>query len=393
MEFLMELKLTVSKEMKIGIVTPLTTDKKAGIGVYVSQLVKNLQKQDKENIYYIFTFPGNRHMFEFSNKNFNEIVIQLGNKIKNRNIFRAKYYFWQKFILPIWSKKINLDLIHIPSTWFIYSNSFLPKQVITIHDLAEFHTNRYGKLLSSIKKSMVKKSIKNADGILTVSDFSRKEILELGGNSVFSIYNGYTKNELSISKEDQEKELDKLNLKRQQFFLFVGTNQKHKNIPTIIKAFKKYSEIKSDYKLVIAGKEDNDSHTIRETIDENGLNNKVILLDYISEKLKKVLISNSQILILISNYEGFGLPILEAQELKTAIICSDRTSLPEVAGKGALKVSNNIDEIVGAMLELTSNNELRERLVEQGEINLERFSWEYTAKKTLEVYKNIIRET
>lgn len=379
--------------MNIGIITPLTTDKKAGIGVYVSKLIEYLQKIDQVNNYYVFTFPGNRHMFEIKNHNFEEIVVGLGSEIKNRNLFRVKYFFWQKYMLPVYSQKYNLDLIHIPSTWFVHEDLRLPSQVITIHDLAEFHTTRYSNLLSRIKRKMVNKSIRNSNAILTVSNFSKKEIINLGCENVYSVHNGYEINDAKVQDDAKKKYLDKFNLVEKKYFIFIGTKQKHKNIPKIIQSFKTFFEVKQDYKLVLAGKEDNAKSQIRKAILESNLEKQIVLLDYITEEAKRILVANSLALLLISNYEGFGLPILEAQELETAIICSNRSSLPEVAGSGALRVSNDINEIINSMEVLSSDEELRKNLIKKGKNNLKRFSWGRTAEKTLNVYKMVYKNS
>lgn len=380
--------------MRIGIVTHLTTDKSAGIGTYVSSLVEHLQLIDKENQYFLFTFSGNKNQFKITNPNFKEIRTKgFGERIKRRNVFRLKYYLWSKFVLPRWCKRLELDVVHIPSTWFVdkIANT---KQVITIHDLAEFYTNRYSALLGNVKKRMVDSAIRESDALITVSNFSASEIngiYNTGNKSRKVIYNGLTENNIAHEDTDVKKVLQKFNVSPKKYFVFIGTMQKHKNVPNMLRAFHSIVPDFPDVKFLIAGRLDNGYDEIKNVIDDLGLQENVIISNYVSSVEKAVLLQNTIAFAFVSQYEGFGFPVLEMQSMRVPVIISDGSSLPEIAGSGALSVPYaNIEEIANAMKRCINDGEFVAAVTDAGTKNLSRFSWFDAAEQTLQVYSDVV---
>lgn len=381
--------------MKIGIITHLTTDKSAGIGTYVSSLVEHLQLIDKDNQYFLFTFTGNRNLFNITNPNFKEIRTKgFGERITRRNVFRLKYYLWSKFVLPRWSRRLELDVLHIPSTWFVerITNT---KQVITIHDLAEFYTNRYSALLGNVKKRMVDSAIRKSDALITVSSFSASEINNIyrtGNKPRKVIYNGLTESCIPHEEVDVKKVLQKFNVSAKKYFVFIGTMQKHKNVPNMLRAFHSIIPDFPDIKFLLAGRLDNGYDAIKSVIDELGLQENVVISNYVTSVEKAVLLQNTIAFVFVSQYEGFGFPVLEMQSMRVPVIISDASSLPEIAGPGALSVPyTNIEEIASAMKRCICDREFVAAVTEAGTKNLLRFSWIDAAKQTLEVYKNVVQ--
>ncbi|MBU1255995.1 glycosyltransferase, partial [Patescibacteria group bacterium] len=113
---------------------------------------------------------------------------------------------------------------------------------------------------------------------------------------------------------------------------------------------------------------------------------EIIELGYISEQEKLELLNNADMFVLPSFYEGFGMSILEAQAVGCPVITSDVSSMPEVAGQGAILVEpRNIEQITKNMYKIISDNNLRKDLIEKGNQNVKRFSWEKCAQETLKV--------
>ncbi|MFH1671178.1 MAG: glycosyltransferase family 1 protein, partial [Candidatus Portnoybacteria bacterium] len=152
-----------------------------------------------------------------------------------------------------------------------------------------------------------------------------------------------------------------------------------KNIEGIISAFellkKKYQV---PHKLVLAGPRGYGYKKIR--------NNDIVETGYIDETQKQQLLSNAELFIFPSFYEGFGFPILEAQAAGCPVITSNISSMPEVAGEGAILVEpENIEQICQMMHKVISDQELRKRLIKKGKENARRFIWQKCAQRTLKV--------
>lgn len=370
--------------MRVCIPTFLTTSQKAGIAFYTINLIQALQEIDSENEYFLLTYIGNDSMFEINKPNFRKVLVPF--KERSRLHLRLFVFYYHTFRLRSFIKKNNIDLIHIPSTWFV--NSSYPT-LITIHDVVEFKIIRYSKVFSRIKQLMVKTALKNARKIFTVSKSSKEDICSLGGKSekVVVTYNGVNKNEINITSDEVRNKLNKYKLSPRKYFIFVGTAQFHKNIPRLIYAFDKLNNDFPEFKLVLAGKKDNACNEIEDAILSSGKSGQILQLDYIDDVTKQVLIKESAAFVFISLHEGFGMPILEANLLEAPLIVSNSSSLPEIAGNTALYVDPlNIDDIYNKMKLIIEDDQLKKNLIASAKSNLERFNWRETAKITKDTY-------
>lgn len=381
--------MSLIRPMKICIPTFLTTSQKAGIAFYTINLIDALQKVDSENEYYLLTYEGNKEMFDIYKPNFHKIVVPF--REKNRLQLRLFIFYYHAFILRRVLKKYKIDLVHIPSTWFV-SKSL--RTVITIHDIVEFKSNRYSKAFSTIKKSMVKSALANAKNIVTVSEYSKKDLCSIGAKpeKVHVTYNGVNAAAKSVIADRLvETVLKKYKLINKKYFLFIGTAQLHKNIPRLISAFDKFNKEYPDFRLVLAGKKDNARESIARSIQEMSAGENVIQLDYISDEEKDVLIKEAAAFVFVSLHEGFGMPILEANRYKTPLIVSNVSSLPEVAAGTALYVDPlNVNDIYEKMKVIVENPKTINKLVNSAEGNLIRFDWLTTAEKTIDIYKKAL---
>jgi len=176
------------------------------------------------------------------------------------------------------------------------------------------------------------------------------------------------------------------------YFLYLGTIQPRKNLARLIDAFAALeSEIsRHGIQLVLAGRRGWLYDDLFRQVRQQGLEGHVRFVGYVLEEDKAALLSGAIALVFPSLYEGFGLPVLEAQACGCPVICSTAASLPEVAGEGALLV--NPGDTAGwtkAMARLAADPDLRARLAEQGFANLRRFSWERCARTVLQVIDSL----
>jgi glycosyltransferase involved in cell wall biosynthesis len=175
------------------------------------------------------------------------------------------------------------------------------------------------------------------------------------------------------------------------FILFVGTLEKRKNVPILLKSFYKLKKSKLNHKLVIVGGKGWKYTRIFDLIEGLNLENDVIFTDYVSDEYLVKLYNAADLFVYPSLYEGFGLPPLEAMACGCPVITSNTSSLPEVVGDAGVMVDpNDIDSLTESMIKILTDNEYRE---EMGRKSLERahmFSWKKTAEETWDVYKEVL---
>jgi len=374
--------------VRIAIVTLTTTARRTGVAEVLINLFYELQKIDKENQYYIFTGRDNRYMFSLESPNFKEIILPL--KHDPGFLMRPLFHIWQIFILPICCRMNNIDLIHLPNT--LYVSKFFPT-VCTIHDVVELKIKKYSPVRTFFRRVMINSAIRNAKKITTISDSSASDLAAMGATNVIPIHLGFTNPFDQLNLDNSDKILEKYRLKDTSYVLFIGTMLKHKNIPTLIAAFKLAKENNQLLKLVLIGAPDNDFSNITQTIAFLKLEQDVHLLSFVSQEEKLIILKNCSVFAFISSYEGFGIPILEAQAAGIPVVANNISSLPEVGGDGVLLVNqNNLkEETAQGIIMLLNNETLRADLVTKGYENIKRFSWKSYATKILEVYSEVKR--
>ena len=171
------------------------------------------------------------------------------------------------------------------------------------------------------------------------------------------------------------------------YALFIGTIQPRKNLVRLAQAYA--GLVKSHavpWDLVIAGGKGWLSDEVVQAIEDLGLPDRIHLLGYVPEPQLPALLKGARLFCFVSLYEGFGLPILEAQAAGVPVMTANNSSLPEVAGDAAILVDpTDVDAIAEAMLRLSSDEALRQQLIVAGRANVARFSWQKAARETLAV--------
>jgi len=373
--------------MKILIPTILSTKHKVGVTEYLIGLINSIQEIDTENEYFIITTKENRKFFNITKDNFKEIVVPIFDF--SRILLRVQYLIFTIFALRPIIKYYKIDLLHEPCSWYILKKI---KTVVTIHDIVELNNKKYTFILNFIKKKMIFSSIQNSSSIISVSNFTSEQIRKIynKNDNVFKIYNGISSLQFTYPNKN-DVFLEKYKLLSKQYFIFIGTLLRHKNISRLVKAFSIFFESNQNYKLVLAGKFANATLAIRKLIKRTNLEKNVLLTGYFEDVEKVGLIKNAQALLLVSEEEGFGFPILEAQSLGIPVITSNTSSMKEIANNSALLVDpNSVSSIVDGMNSIISNSELEAKLIRLGKENIKRYSWDITAKETIKVYKKTI---
>jgi len=290
-----------------------------------------------------------------------------------------------------------------------------PKNIVAaIHDVGFMeYPEVYGKWQKFYLKWSTRFAVKRAKKIITISEFSKQEIIKYfltpsysppckGGESlahrIFVTHLGYDADKFNNTIETQNfaSLQKKYNISR-PYLLSVGRLEKKKNTDGLIRAFSLLKNTPSyspssqgggsgGYKLVLAGRPGFGFAEIKKLIKENNLEKDIIILNYVSDNDLPYLYNAAAALVFSSRYEGFGLPILEAFACGTPVICAKTASLPEVAGEAALYFDpDDINALAKAMRMILTDENLRQELINKGRERVRQFRWEKCAQETREI--------
>lgn len=349
---------------------------RVGSGEFCYQLLNSLAKIDKKNEYFIYLpssptqdMPKETESWKYE-------------------VFTSKK-LWTLIGLgkKLFSNENKLDVFYSP-THYLPLNFKVPS-AISILDVSYAHFPKlFNKKDLAMLKYWGKYSIKKSKKIITISESSKNDIIKLYGvpaHKIAVVYPGIKEirhaNHLSMDELKEKFEIDK------KYILFVGTLQPRKNIVKLIEAF---SKLKSELDLVVVGRRGWQFDEIFEAPEKFGVKNRVKFIENANDDDLPSFYKNAEFFVLPSLYEGFGLPILEAMKYSCPVITSNISSLPEAGGDAALYVDpESLEEITKKMQELADDRELREKLVKKGHAQVEKFSWEKSAKETLKVLESL----
>ncbi len=278
---------------------------------------------------------------------------------------------------------------HQPDILFVPSHCLPPvkppKNVIIVHDIGflDYPDNYSSQQLLHLQKTTAT-DVKNASLIITPSLFTKKTIIKkyfADPNKIVHIPLGIDHNAFHANQSQSQinrvlKKYD-ARITKKPFILFLGRLEQRKNLANIIKSFSLFKK-KTGYPhiLVLAGKKTHYQPKIIDLIKIHHLESEIVLTDHIPQSDLPVFYREAEIFLFPSLYEGFGLPILEAQSCRTPVITSNLTSMPEVAGSGALFVDPcNTEEIAQSIKKIIDNPSLRQTLIEKGLNNIKKYSW------------------
>lgn len=303
----------------------------------------------------------------------------------------------------LWTQlRLSMEMIfNRPDILFIPAHTvplIHPKNtIVVIHGLEyEFFPKAHSLWFRVYMPIVIKNSCKWAKKIICVSENTKKDLSELykvPNSKMQVIHEGYSgseeafsKSSYSLIKNQKVKDIFRNNV---SFVFFVGRLEKRKNIEMMVRSFE---ELKKKYgvshKLVLAGRPGYGYRDIHRAIHESDFKDDIIELGYISEEEKWILLKKAEVFLFATLYEGFGIPILEAQSSMTPVIASNTSSIPEVVESSAILV-NPDDHLCTSenMYVVISNKKAREDLIRRGLENVKRFSWISCAKEIANIMK------
>ena len=373
--------------MKIVVNTRfLLKDKLEGIGVFSKNFLINLVKSHPEHEY-IFLFD----------RNFDESFI-FSENVKGVVLYPSArhpflWYLWFEHAVASFLQNNKPDLfISLDGQLSLKANC---KTLLVIHDLAfENYPKDIPWLASKYYKWFTPKFANKASHIITVSDFSKQDIIKrykINDSKITVAYNGLSDGFRPLSVDEMKEVKESLTLGK-EYFIYLGSVHPRKNIPNLLRAFDKF-KIKSgsDFKLVIVGKNFFKNQELLSVYNSMQFKSDVVFKGRVDDEQAQKYLGSAFALIYISYFEGFGIPILEAFSSQVPVITSNVSSMPEVAGDAALLVNPfDLDEVADAMIQLIENQDLKQILIENGTMQKNKFSWIVSTEK---IWKEIEKLT
>jgi glycosyltransferase involved in cell wall biosynthesis len=364
-----------------------------GVGTYIRNVVRTLARLDRDSNFYLVGSPAKMAECGPLPGNFQSVELAApDNTVKGCLEFRAIV------------RRLGCDVAHIPHLFWMPRDLACP-YVLTVHDLLE---HMYGsRNFSSLRRSMhfylTRRVLRGAARVMAVSQFTKSEIEKLQAipnERIEVVYNAIDERFLHGHATDADRQLI---AERYQvnypFLLYAGAIRPHKNVVRIIEAF---SALKSelakerrfaDLKLIIIGDDLSSHPRLRRTVVSGGVQNDVRFLGFVPIEVLRIFYDVAKIFVFPSLYEGFGLPPLEAMAHGTPVVTSNTSSLPEVVGNAALMVNpENVFEIRRALQQALLDSEVRDRMKRLGYEQSQRFSWENSVARILEIYREVAGE-
>lgn len=378
--------------MKIGIDIRNIGKKRTGDEVVFLNLVKNLARIDGKNNYFLFTNISDK-------KNIARIKKEL--EIENKENFKIISLPVNRFLWNFWtlSKYLRKNPVNVYHTQYI-TPWFVPKNIkitTTIHDISFNFFPQFIKPTDLFfLRILIPISLKRADKIIAVSEFTKNEIIKyykINPEKIECVYNSI--DDKFLSEEVSEEKLKEVKIKYnlpEKFVLYVGTLQPRKNIPQLMEAFFRIKARLENFKLVICGNREahNFDKKINDLMQLNDFKTYIIFPGFIKEADKNAVYKLARAFVFPSFYEGFGIPILEALACQTPVLASEIAPHKEIAREGALFFKlNDPDDLDKKLENICLNDVLRERLIKKGNEQVKKFSWQESAKKMLDIFNKL----
>jgi glycosyltransferase involved in cell wall biosynthesis len=351
-----------------------------GANVYARRLLNSLALLDSENTYYVYL---NREAADLAMPapNFRPVVY---NFLAHQRLPR---YFHEQIVLPLHALRHKLDLVH---SLHLTHPLFLPcRSVMTLHD-TRFMIPQLRGSIRGLRRQALRffsgNGARRATRVITDSEFAKREMIAhfgLRAEKIDVVYLSVGPNGEAPPDSRAVAAICAQYGVRQPYIAAIGGGYVHKNVPRLLEAFAQLQD-EFPHELVLIGH-------LPPNVTPEMLGQRVRTTGYVPDAHLPALMHGAEVFVVASLYEGFGLPALEAQAADVALVCSKAASLPEIAGEGAYYFDPyDTQDLVQALRACLRDSTLRETLRAKGRANLQRFSWQQTARQTLAIYRKAV---
>jgi len=313
-----------------------------------------------------------------------KIQLPLGANVKIRIVgpptrHPLLYWIWFEWSIPRILKQEKATLFFSPDG-YTSLRSKVPS-IITVHDLNfEHNPGDLPKILSKYLRYYFPKFVKKAAHVLTVSEFSKNDIVQkyrCKEEKVSVIHNGASESYAPLDAQEKTQISNEI-CEGRPYFLFVGSLHPRKNVQRLLQAYATIKDPKADLVIVGSAMWKSDEYTL-----PSSHAHRVHFLGYLDKQRLARIMASAMALAYVPYFEGFGIPLVEAMRCGTPILSANTTCLPEIAGDAALYCDPfDVTDIQRGLLELQNNSELRLKLAHKGLERSGLFSWDVAAEKT-----------
>lgn len=356
--------------MRIALLADPIDDQRAGIHYYTKHLCQALINNPGDHEF-VFIHQKENKFFEGTE----HYIIPDYNKVPGWTSLR-KFYLIRRLV-----KKLKVDAVWEPAHFGPFNLPSRIKRITTIHDLTPILFPQWHTFMTRfLHKIFLRRIVRNADQLIVPSNSTRRDLIAYEPTASNKIQVIPLATEFTGNEPTDKKLLTKHNIAT-PYFLFVGTIEPRKGLPTLLQAFHK---VRTNHKcqLVIVGGHGWHETEILNQIKNAKFSKDIILTGYVPRKQLPTFYQHAHAFIFPSAYEGFGLPVLEAMTFGTPCLLTDNSSLPEVAGKSALYFRpNDHDTLANLMRQLLINPALKTNLQSSCEKQANKLSWDQHVKQ------------
>jgi len=374
--------------LRIGIDYTIAVTETAGIARHVRELVAALLEIDQVNEYILI----------FTSDVKGGVSSTLPQKLAIRRLPFSQWgarMMWHRMSLPLPLEFFtgHLDVFHSPD--FLLPPLRHAQGVVTIHDLSYIIYAQYTRpTIAKYFDKAVRRSVERARLVIADSNSTKRDLgklLAISEGKIEVIYSGVSVRFVPVRDRDRLFDVQRRYSIDRPFILSIGEIQPRKNLQRLIAA---YSILRQDamltHQLLLVGKEHWLSEDLFRQVEGLDIKRDIRFLGYVPDEDLPALISLADVFAFPSLYEGFGLPPLEAMACGCPVVTSNTSSLPEVVGNAGIMVNPyDTDSLARAIGQVLTSSELRDNMIRKGLEQAKKFSWEKTAKQTLEVYNKV----
>ena len=400
--------------MRIGMsALGLFPGKTGGFETYLINLLKALGEVDKENRYFLLINDQAKDIFPSLPPNFDLVESAAPSFAGKSPVLRR---LWEGRVASRAIRQTGLDVIHFPGN-FLPPQQLKTKVVLTVHDTwspsyerfyRKVHSNKgfrncpsqlrledcfpKSSLNRVIRDIILKYSCRKTDAIVTISQFSKGELVNFGVPSdKIAVVHGGTNFSAAPTGEKPEKVLEKYNIQK-PYLLTVGFQRITKNLPALLAAYKLMLEKETlPHQLVIVGGGGSAQGAVADVLRKLNLEGRVCLAGFVDAEELPIIYRQAEAFVFPTLYEGFGLPALEAMTYDTPVVCSKIAAVPEVAGEAAVYFDPfDIADISRTIMKVIGDDSLKAELRRKGAEQIKKFTWIKCAKGMVRVFESVV---